>query len=59
MDRHEIERLRRSLVMAQDSPVPLPAAEVERILAALASTDEELRRLRAALRDLLDEGGGA
>jgi hypothetical protein len=55
MESWEIEHIRRSLVMATDSSAPLTAEQAERLVKALARSEDELRRLREGLRELLEE----
>ena len=51
MERHELEIIRRSVVMAQDSRTPLPADTILELIAALQESEAELRRLRLGLLD--------
>ena len=55
VERHEIEIIRRSVVMAQDSPTPLPAPTILALIAALDQSEAELRRLREGVQALLDK----
>ena len=55
MEAHRIEILRRSLVMAQDSSVPMTLEQASELLEAVREAEAELTRLRDGLRRLLDE----
>jgi hypothetical protein len=56
VERHRIEQLRRSLVMAQDSTTPMTIEQATELLEAVQASEAELARLRYGLRRLLGEG---
>ena len=57
MERHRIEQLRRSVVMAQDSTTPMTLDQATELLEAVQAAQAELARLRDGLRELLDGQG--
>jgi len=57
VERHRIEQLRRSVVMAQDSTTPMTLDQATELLEAVQAAQAELARLRDGLRELLDGQG--